>query len=273
MLVPAKTYSTNKIDSYMDKMRSIVHSSPQEKMEESITRTNELLNTKKAKQMEEEYPAEHGSTAADFIPEEVNKIKENMNIYEKIAKIQDEVEIRKSADNPYFHSKYATYEGVLNAIHDAMRKYGLVHVHGFEPSPKDGCITVITVLADAENKSEVNCKLEIPLLKNDPQSAGSAITYAKRYSLLAILGLGTEDDDGNSSSEKTTNRYYDESPDDYPGPEPIVEPKTTQSPVNMVCPKCGSEMWDNRGKKTNPKAPDFKCKNQDCGHAIWPPKK
>ena len=40
----------------------------------------------------------------------------------------------------------------------------------------------------------------------------------------------------------------------------------------MLCPKCQSECWDNRQKKTNPKAPDFKCKNQDCGYAIWPPK-
>lgn len=36
----------------------------------------------------------------------------------------------------------------------------------------------------------------------------------------------------------------------------------------MQCPKCGGEMWDNRQSKTNPKAPDYKCK--ECGHGIWP---
>ena len=40
----------------------------------------------------------------------------------------------------------------------------------------------------------------------------------------------------------------------------------------QVCPQCGSEMWDNRNRKTNPKAPDFKCKNPQCNHAIWPSK-
>lgn len=48
---------------------------------------------------------------------------------------------------------------------------------------------------------------------------------------------------------------------------------TTQS---VVCPKCGGPVWDNRPKKAtgdfNPAAPDFKCKNKECGGVIWPPK-
>jgi len=39
----------------------------------------------------------------------------------------------------------------------------------------------------------------------------------------------------------------------------------------MQCPKCGGEMWDNTYSKTNPKAPDHKCKNKACNHAIWMP--
>lgn len=42
------------------------------------------------------------------------------------------------------------------------------------------------------------------------------------------------------------------------------------------CPICGGEMWDNRARKTNPRAPDFKCKNAppkgDCQGVIWPPR-
>lgn len=37
----------------------------------------------------------------------------------------------------------------------------------------------------------------------------------------------------------------------------------------MTCPKCNGPMWDNRNDKRNPKAPDFKCKNRECGNAIW----
>lgn len=37
----------------------------------------------------------------------------------------------------------------------------------------------------------------------------------------------------------------------------------------MQCPQCGSEMWDNRENKKNPKSPDYKCKDKACAHAIW----
>jgi len=42
--------------------------------------------------------------------------------------------------------------------------------------------------------------------------------------------------------------------------------------TSPVCPKCASDMWDNRVGKTNPKAPDFKCKDKACDGVIWPPK-
>ena len=41
---------------------------------------------------------------------------------------------------------------------------------------------------------------------------------------------------------------------------------------DKLCPVCNGPMWDNRVKKLNPKAPDYKCKNKDCDGVIWPPK-
>ena len=41
--------------------------------------------------------------------------------------------------------------------------------------------------------------------------------------------------------------------------------------VPTGCPKCGSQLWDNRAGKKNPKAPDFKCKNKSCDGCFWPP--
>jgi hypothetical protein len=38
------------------------------------------------------------------------------------------------------------------------------------------------------------------------------------------------------------------------------------------CPKCGGKMWDNTETKTNPKAPDYKCRDKSCDGVIWPPK-
>lgn len=53
-----------------------------------------------------------------------------------------------------------------------------------------------------------------------------------------------------------------------PEPDYGTEPKE----YDKQCPKCGSEMWDNRIGKRNPKAPDWKCKDRSCDGVIWPPK-
>src|SRR5690348_12077921 len=40
----------------------------------------------------------------------------------------------------------------------------------------------------------------------------------------------------------------------------------------MDCPKCAGPMWDNRERKKNPRAPDYKCKDPGCDGVIWPPR-
>lgn len=52
------------------------------------------------------------------------------------------------------------------------------------------------------------------------------------------------------------------------------EPEATHltSTDGPFCPKCGGDMWDNRKRKLNPKAPDYKCKDKDCDGVIWPEK-
>jgi hypothetical protein len=67
---------------------------------------------------------------------------------------------------------------------------------------KDG-VMVETVFVH-ESGEVMECgMLHVPAGKQDPQGYGSALTYARRYSLLAATGLAPEDDDGNSASRKT----------------------------------------------------------------------
>lgn len=89
--------------------------------------------------------------------------------------------------------------------------------------------------------------------------------------------------DANSILAWTTPRAVVSQPAPAPvAPPPAAQPQyappqptaPVQSPLQaVVCPKCGSGMWDNRGRKTNPKAPDFKCKDKNCDGAIWPPRR
>lgn len=110
----------------------------------------------------------------------------------------------KDSSNPFFKSKYAD----LNAVREACQT--LLNGEGVLISQpviqKDGKNYLRTELTHAESGEFVASDVEIVCAKqNDPQALGSAITYARRYGLQALVGLGAEDDDGNLGSGKTNS--------------------------------------------------------------------
>lgn len=60
-------------------------------------------------------------------------------------------------------------------------------------------------------------------------------------------------------------------PESKPETKPAAKPaqETTPTTTALTCPKCSGAAWDNRGKKTNPKAPDAKCRDKNCDGVIW----
>ena len=110
--------------------------------------------------------------------------------------------VKKGADNPFFKSKYANLESVIEAAHDALSDNGLAVMQG--PGPMDGnCITLTTRLVH-ESGEWIETNFSLPAGKMDPQAAGSAITYARRYSLMAMLNMPAVDDDGEASMPRST---------------------------------------------------------------------
>jgi hypothetical protein len=110
--------------------------------------------------------------------------------------------VKKGAANPFFKSKYANLESVIEAAHDALSANGLAVMQG--PGPMDGnCITLTTRLVH-ESGEWIETDFSLPAGKMDPQAAGSAITYARRYSLMAMLNMPAVDDDGEASMPRTT---------------------------------------------------------------------
>lgn len=106
--------------------------------------------------------------------------------------------IKKSADNPFFKSKYAPLPDILEAIAEPLQTAGLT----FAQFPDGDSLT--TVLMHVESGEWMQASYAMHPVKSDPQSVGSAITYARRYALAAILGLNVdEDDDGNKASQPT----------------------------------------------------------------------
>lgn len=133
----------------------------------------------------------------------MNKSESIKNIASAISKFQSEVpNPKKVAENPFFKSSYVPLDEVINVIKPYLAKHGLSF---FQSSGGDGKnITVTTMLMHESGEWIESDPLTVIATKADPQQAGSAITYARRYSLSAILGIASEeDDDGNSGSGKT----------------------------------------------------------------------
>ena len=107
----------------------------------------------------------------------------------------------KTSTNPHFKSKYADLANCVEAVVDALNANGIALMQRtFEC--KDG-VMVETVFVH-ESGEVMECgMLHVPAGKQDPQGYGSALTYARRYSLLAATGLAPEDDDGNQASRRT----------------------------------------------------------------------
>jgi hypothetical protein len=106
----------------------------------------------------------------------------------------------KTSINPHFKSKYVGLDGCVEAVIDALNDNGIALMQ--HTSECDNGVIVETVFLH-ESGEILNCgKLHVPAVKMDAQGYGSALTYARRYSLMAACGIAPEDDDGNAASKK-----------------------------------------------------------------------
>ena len=112
-----------------------------------------------------------------------------------VAAIGELSNVAKTASNPYFKSKYAPLDAIVDATRPILAKHGLAIQQ--QPLFSDGAAGVETIIIH-KSGFETSSTLLLPLKDQSPQGVGSAITYARRYALAAVLGLATEeDDDGN----------------------------------------------------------------------------
>ena len=101
----------------------------------------------------------------------------------------------KDAENPFTKSNYATLNSVMDTCRDALHANGIL-ITQFPVPAENGHLGLATKLIHAESGQWHSSLMVMPLPKADPQGYGSAQTYARRYALCAMLGIVTEDDDG-----------------------------------------------------------------------------
>jgi ribosomal protein L12E/L44/L45/RPP1/RPP2 len=107
----------------------------------------------------------------------------------------------KSSTNPHFKSRYADLSACVEAVVDALNNNGIGLIQRCYDNPNGVMVETVFV---HESGEVLECGiLQVPASKQDPQGYGSALTYARRYSLMAACGIAPEDDDGNSASRRT----------------------------------------------------------------------
>lgn len=136
-----------------------------------------------------------------------------------LSKFQSAVSpIPKSGKNPHFGNTFSTLEDIDSATREGLAQNGLSVsqlVSRVETIP-----ILVTILMHSSGQWISGEQILNPT-KNDPQAMGSAISYAKRYGKLAILGLSSdEDDDGNKASGRTTT-------------QPAARPAEAAAPVTL----------------------------------------
>ena len=121
--------------------------------------------------------------------------------------------VTKDKVNTFKGSNYASFAAVMEGCREFLLDAGIwliqypIHVDSQNPM-----LGLVTKLVHAESGEWQSSLLTIPVSKDDPQAFGSALTYARRYGLCALVGIVTEDDDGYVASPGTQKKQVRPSP-------------------------------------------------------------
>jgi len=110
----------------------------------------------------------------------------------------------KQSANPHFRSKYADLATCVEAVIDSLNDNGIALIQ--QTAECDSGVIVETTFIHESGETFSAGKLHVPASKHDAQGYGSALTYARRYSLMAACGIAPEDDDGNAATAAPPTR-------------------------------------------------------------------
>jgi hypothetical protein len=141
----------------------------------------------------------------------MSNMSENINeIMTALSKAQGKIQYAsKDKANPYFKSKYADLASIWEACRSSLSEHGLAVVQTIDH--REFGMVLITMLGHSSGQW-IKSEMPIVVVKNDPQTLGSAITYYRRYSLAAIVGVAPDDDD---DGEKAQTPYRNSNKDEH----------------------------------------------------------
>lgn len=146
-----------------------------------------------------------------------------------LAKAQADIKgASKDSTNPHFKAKYADLSSIWDACRAPLSKNGIAVIQS--PATSDGQVSITTLLAHSSGQW-IKDSVAVTPVKADAQGIGSAVTYLRRYSLAAMVGVAPEDDDAESAQGRngTTKETAEVKPapkgNGFPSPQ-LVDPDT-----------------------------------------------
>jgi hypothetical protein len=115
----------------------------------------------------------------------------------------------KDSKNPHFNSKFSSLASVWDACREPLTANGLSVVQAL--GSIDGKVNCTTMLMH-ESGQFIKADFAMTPQQNTPQAAGSCATYLRRYSLQAMVGVCSDDDDGNQASSSKGLNYASQTP-------------------------------------------------------------
>ena len=166
----------------------------------------------------------------------------DMSIHAAMAKAFAAIEgATKDTNNPFFKTKYADLGSVVAAIKPALVANDLWFRQASHE--RDGGVCIETIVGHASGEEISFGNLFVPAIKNDPQAFGSAMTYARRYSLQSAFGVCPEDDDGNAASKAANDRInHPVKHDPAPKAAKLEGPYTSKTALWGAARKFSSEL-------------------------------
>ncbi len=112
----------------------------------------------------------------------------------------------KDQTNPHFKSRFASLDAVMDAIGPILTRHGLVWAT--LPGRVDGEPALTYKLVHVATGETLEGSMPLMLKSADPQGQGSALTYARRYSIMAVLGLVPDEDDDGNRAQRASEREH-----------------------------------------------------------------
>jgi hypothetical protein len=127
--------------------------------------------------------------------------------------------IEKDSVNPHFRNRYADLASILKAVVPVLSRHGLALT---QPTLfEDGQLLLRTELIHAATGDIIASVYPVQPSKPDPQGVGSALTYARRYSLTSLLAIAADDDDdGHQASQPPRQQQQQRPPERQPERQP-----------------------------------------------------